>query len=255
MIQPEGLNNNCASSYRNSERGGLLRCNSSTSPFGISGSKATISCEFDCPKKSKRDMSINILPEVKPASLVCFLSITFFALIPLSSSAFNPLVQKDVCRGLLNPMTCQAFRNKAETAQSIATADRKKWEKIAFFLIENAPPPYQLLLNGSLLNIYDGKLKTAKVPLKSKETYSQIVITQWRLYIDIIFQFNLKGILTFDVYPCNASCEGHTQGYDWAESNNIKQYKFCENEEKSFTEGCYVWVTRGRGLIFAEIQN
>ncbi|MGX5805345.1 hypothetical protein ACWGS9_29525 [Bradyrhizobium sp. Arg314] len=47
---------------------------------------------------------------------------------------------------------------------------------------------------------------------------------------------------TFHGYDCTDDCSGHEAGYDWAARNDITDERDCDNDSRSFNEGCQAYV-------------
>lgn len=46
----------------------------------------------------------------------------------------------------------------------------------------------------------------------------------------------------FDPYTCTDDCSGHLSGYRWAQKNNVRHIKGCNGNNRSFNEGCTLFV-------------
>jgi hypothetical protein len=159
------------------------------------------------------------------------------------------------CQDSASQAVCAAFQRKAEKAKELANGDRTQWEKVAFLLIDNPPPTYYSLPNGTVLNIYTGQTRQTALSShssRSENVASQKVAAQWRRYMEMVHRHHAQGTLTYDMYRCRATCEGHQRGFKWAEANQAREYAHCKGDSQSFIEGCAVWVTRAKGLVVPE---
>ena len=160
------------------------------------------------------------------------------------------LAQAVNCKGDPNPMTCAAYQSKAETIQRLATSDRTKWEQVPIQFTENGPTPYIFLPDGTVLEMSTGHLR--RPPNTKPNPQVAKLVENRRNYIDALFQFHTRGILTYDMYPCDHTCDGHREGFKWAESNQIKDYSSCAGNSKSFVEGCIVQVKRLKNILLRD---
>ena len=157
----------------------------------------------------------------------------------------------DVSANELDPSQL-AFQRLAERARTIANGDRENWEKVAYILNQELATPFAFLPNVAVLEVYAGRITRNPVPnVGSREDKAKIALLlgQWRTYVEIIRRHNKEGRITFDIYPCTDTCEGHKSGFEWAERDQITDYGGCQGASRSFVEGCYVQVTRKKGLV------
>ncbi len=154
------------------------------------------------------------------------------------------------CKDDPNPMTCAAYQSKAETIQRLATSDRAKWEQVAILLTENGPTPYISLPDGTVLEMATGQIR--RQPNTKPSPQAAKLVVHRRIYMDALFQSHARGILTYDMYPCVHTCEGHKEGFKWAESNQIKDYSSCSGHSQSFVEGCIVQVKRVKHALIRD---
>lgn len=137
-------------------------------------------------------------------------------------------------------------------AKEVATMSPDRWPDLAYILNKNVAPPFFLLPDNRLLNIYSGVTKSSGVsPRKQRELAdrSKQLQQQWGIYASLIFEHNKHGRIAYDIYACRVNCEGHEEGYKWAELEAVSSYPNCVGSSESFIEGCYVWVTRQKGHI------
>jgi hypothetical protein len=141
-----------------------------------------------------------------------------------------------------------AHRLAEMKVQEVATQQPERWPELAYILNKNVAPPFVALPNGKTLNIY---ATTRQKPARalSLSDPSALLAIQWSTYAALVFQHNRDGRIAYDIYNCRDTCEGHEAGFSWAEQHSVREYSYCANKSESFTEGCYVWVTRRKGLV------
>jgi hypothetical protein len=184
--------------------------------------------------------------DFKSIAFACTASVLVQFSAGLNSQAFAA----DECLLTPNHALCIAYRLKASRVAEIANLGREQWAKVAYLYIENPLPPLTMLPDGMVLNIYSGALRigpSGRSTDKDRKASTETVVATWRSYSNAIFEHNLRGQLTYDIYPCQSTCEGHEEGYKWAEKQDIREHQECQNNSKSFQEGCFVWVTRHQG--------
>ncbi len=147
------------------------------------------------------------------------------------------------------------MRESAAKVKTLANDDEGQWAKVAYLYIKNARPPFVSLPNGDVLNIYSGEQRRTAVShpgSRDEKLQTERLKMQYRLYVQTILNHHKSGVLTYDIYPCVDVCEGHRRGFEWAETNSVREFRDCEGDSKSFIEGCTVWVTRRKGLILQD---
>jgi hypothetical protein len=145
------------------------------------------------------------------------------------------------------PASCFALAEKAAKAQQIAEMGREKWAKVASLLIENPPPAWVQLPGGWVLDTYSGSLRATDKGSTMPSSEAVSIAREWTRYMDLAFNHNLSGHLTYDIYPCLGDCSAHHAGFTWAEENQVTDYAECKSADRSFSEGCMVRVTRALG--------
>ena len=182
-------------------------------------------------------------------------AVTLVATAWIAGASFAQPETTISCIGVPNPMSCAAYQSKAESLRSLATSNRKQWERVAFLFTENAPPPFLFLPNGAVLEMSTGQVRQSTLSAYSSSestAKSAKAVAQRRTYLETLFYFHSRGILTYDAYPCSQTCEGHEQGFKWAEEKKVTEYAACNGGSQSFSEGCFVYVTRSKGNILRE---
>ena len=151
-----------------------------------------------------------------------------------------------------NEPTTIVHRLAEAKAKEVATMAPNRWPDLAYILNKNVAPPFFLLPDSRVLHIYSGVIKNSGVtPINQRELVdrSKRLQQQWGIYASLIFEHNKQGRIAYDIYACRINCEGHEDGYKWAEREDITAYSNCVGSSESFIEGCYVWVTRQKGNI------